>query len=122
MNRRFGTEPERDFRAVMLDEGARVQRNWHPFLCYGRIGRYAEQLARYQALFPAEQLRVYLYEDSRGHPETSRYVAARSLPVVGLACELASEGILVALCATCKGRIALTLLVAGTSLRLTLAL
>ena len=69
MNRGFGTEPERDFRAVMRNEGARVQRNWHPFLCYGRIGRYAEQLARYQALFPAEQLRVYLYEDWNASPE-----------------------------------------------------
>lgn len=70
MNRRYGIEPEIDFRAAILDEPARVRQNWHPFLGLQRTGRYADQLVPYQSLFSAEQLRIYLYEDWLASPET----------------------------------------------------
>ena len=69
MNRRYGIEPEEDFRAALLDEPARARQRWHPFHRYALISRYADQLPEYQARFPAEQLRVYLHEDWSGSPE-----------------------------------------------------
>ena len=54
MNRRIGLEPESDFRRAMLSEDARLERGWHPFLCYALLSRYVPQLARYRALFPPD--------------------------------------------------------------------
>ena len=60
-----GRETEFDFlRAVEL-EGERRQKGWAPSWSYTGLGYYGEQLDRYLAVFPREQLLVLLQEDLR---------------------------------------------------------
>ena len=50
------------FEEAIADEPRRIRENW----IWGRymdVGRYAAQLKRYWALFPKDQLRIYLYDD-----------------------------------------------------------
>ncbi len=56
-------EPLADFRRAWDDQPRRMDENWSYFLRYRQNGCYAEQLERYWARFPREQMRVYLYED-----------------------------------------------------------
>jgi hypothetical protein len=63
MNRRDGRETETDFLAAFNSEEKRIQNNWGFGWHYRSLGFYHEQLARYYALFPAEQMRIYLFDD-----------------------------------------------------------
>ncbi|HUB35260.1 MAG TPA: sulfotransferase [Solirubrobacteraceae bacterium] len=65
-------EPEADLeRALALEprrrEGRELPRHtyWPRMLLYSEHVRYVEQLRRYHALFPAEQVKVLIYEDFR---------------------------------------------------------
>lgn len=67
-----GIEPQRDFRkAVALERarraGRRIPRGCRSVepLLYSRHVRYAEQLARYRAVFAPEQMLVLIYDDFR---------------------------------------------------------
>ncbi len=66
------TETEKDFRmAVELDDARRESRHipktsyWPQVLIYSDRVRYVEQLARYRAVFPADQMLVLIYDDFR---------------------------------------------------------
>jgi hypothetical protein len=65
-------EPERDMRkALALEDERRLGRRLPPdadspaWLLYSDHVRYVEQLRRYQAVFPPEQMLVLIYEDYR---------------------------------------------------------
>ncbi len=62
-NLRSLREPLTDFRAALDAEPERRKQNWSYNYLYRDRGRYAEQLERYFALFPSEQLLVVLYDD-----------------------------------------------------------
>jgi hypothetical protein len=66
------TETEKDFRkAISLEEarrkGQHVPRNsyWPQAILYSEHVRYVEQLRRYEAWFPPEQMLVLIYDDFR---------------------------------------------------------
>ncbi len=72
-------EPEKDLRrAISLEEARRqgryVSRSasyWPQVLLYSEYVRYVEQLSRYQALFPSEQMLVLIYDDFRRDNEAT---------------------------------------------------
>jgi len=61
-------EPLADFVTALHAEERRMADGWQPLFCYSGFPRYAEQMARYLALFPREQLLIRLYEDFEGDP------------------------------------------------------
>lgn len=61
--RRDGLEPCADFGEALEQEDRRVADGWEFIWHYRRAGRYAEQLERYYQVFPASQIRVFLYDD-----------------------------------------------------------
>ncbi len=69
--RRAGIEPLTTFEGALDAEEARIQQGWGPwpFWHYARVGFYAEQLRRYMACFPKEQIFVGLYDDLKANPE-----------------------------------------------------
>jgi hypothetical protein len=69
MNRGRECEPIADFARAVREEGRRLAAGWGWDWCYVGAGRYHEQLRRYYERFPAEQIRVFLYEDYRGDPD-----------------------------------------------------
>ncbi len=71
-------EPERDLeRALELEDARREGRNlpggthWRQTLLYSEHVRYVEQLRRYQAVFPPEQMLVLIYDDFRADNEAT---------------------------------------------------
>jgi len=60
--RRDGLEPAATFEAALADQERRRQAGW-PYGAFVDFGFQHRQLARYDALFPARQLRIYLYDD-----------------------------------------------------------
>ena len=40
-----------------------MRTGWIGLTTYATVGMYAEQLERYLAVFPCQQIRVYLFED-----------------------------------------------------------
>lgn len=60
---RDGHETLLDFSEALKAEASRIQDNWMPLWHYKQRGFYYSQLRRYYDLFPAEQIRVYLYDD-----------------------------------------------------------
>jgi hypothetical protein len=81
-------ENERDFRkAVALDDARREGRHipkhsyWPQALIYSDRVRYVEQLCRYDAVFPAEQMLVLIYDDFRRDNEATVRRVLRFLDV-----------------------------------------
>lgn len=66
--RRQMLEPLDDFAAAIRQEDARLAEGWQPLFGYSRFPRYHEQLSRYLALFPAEQIKIFLYEEFEEDP------------------------------------------------------
>ena len=66
---RDGREPAASFAEALALEDERIAAGWEHIWHYTRMGRYAEQLRRYQALFAPEQLRVYLHDDLLRRPD-----------------------------------------------------
>jgi hypothetical protein len=63
--RHHAIEAEADFvRALDLEE-ERLAQGWQPLFGYSRFPRYGEQLARYFAQFPQEQILILDYDDFR---------------------------------------------------------
>ncbi len=76
-------EPEHDLRkAIALDE-SRLQADEGPRhgRAYGRVVQYVEQLRRYHAVFPREQVLVLIYEDFRDDNEATVRQVLRFLDV-----------------------------------------
>lgn len=63
-------EPLTDFVAALNAEDQRIADGWQPLFGYSRFPRYSEQLARYLALFPREQILIRLYEEFERDPAT----------------------------------------------------
>ena len=61
-------EPHQDFALALQEEATRIANNWEWFWHYKQIGFYGKQLHRYYALFPQEQIKLYLYEDLKAKP------------------------------------------------------
>lgn len=66
---RDGREPATSFAEALALEDERIAAGWEHIWHYTHMGRYAEQLRRYQALFAPEQLRVYLHDDLLRRPD-----------------------------------------------------
>ena len=62
---RDGREPLTDFAQALRAESERLRDHWGFLWRYTDLGFYAQQLARYHALFPAAQIKVFLYDDFR---------------------------------------------------------
>jgi hypothetical protein len=58
-----GRETELDFRKAVEAESSRLGQKWAPSWAYTGLGHYGEQLGRYFAELPREQMLVLLYED-----------------------------------------------------------
>ena len=61
-------EPIADFETAFNKEAVRKAENWSPLYHYKDKGYYAEQLERYFALFPKENIKVLLFEDLVENP------------------------------------------------------
>jgi hypothetical protein len=61
-------EPLDSFDAALDAEPTRLRDHWQPLFQYSDFPRYAEQIRRFQAHFPPEQLKIFLYEDYRSDP------------------------------------------------------
>lgn len=61
--RASGFEPLADFEQALDEEPHRIDTRWIGLTLYATVGMYAEQLERYLAVFPCEQIRVYLFDD-----------------------------------------------------------
>ena len=67
-NRQFGREPESSFERALGLEDRRIGNGWGGDWHYRRRGSYQEQLRRYLALFPRDQILIALYDDLRADP------------------------------------------------------
>ena len=56
-------EPYKDFALALQDEPNRIANNWEWFWHYIQVGFYGKQLKHYYEIFPASQIKIYLYED-----------------------------------------------------------
>jgi hypothetical protein len=56
------------FAQALEAEPERIRQRWEHIWHYATMGLYAAQVARYTALFPPEQLRVYVYDDLLRQP------------------------------------------------------
>lgn len=66
--RRSGREPLTDFAAALAAEEERREGNWEYLWHYRALGLYSDQVERYFALFPREQIWIGLYDDLDGDP------------------------------------------------------
>jgi hypothetical protein len=78
---RDGREPLPDFRAALAAEPERLAANWGFLWRYTALGFYAQQLKRFYALFPREQIKVFLYDDFRANAVETAREACRFLGV-----------------------------------------
>jgi sulfotransferase family protein len=77
-------ESEKDLRAALALEAVRSQSHeleLHPGLVYSEYVRYVEQLRRYAAVFPAEQIMVLIYDDFRRDNDATIRAVLRFLDV-----------------------------------------
>ena len=66
--RRDGREPLANFVDALAAEPERIVANWEHQWHYTRLGFYHTQLVRYFALFPANQIAVYTYDELKANP------------------------------------------------------
>jgi len=66
--KRQALEPLDDFIAALKAEGQRQRDHWQPLFQYSQFPKYHRQLQRYQAVFPDDQIKIYLYEDFESDP------------------------------------------------------
>lgn len=66
--RRDGREPLANFADALAAEPDRIAANWEHQWHYTRLGFYHTQLVRYFALFPANQIAVYTYDELKANP------------------------------------------------------
>jgi hypothetical protein len=61
-------EPLTSFDDALAAEPQRLADHWQPLFQYSNFPRYYEQLQRFYAEFPADQIKIFLYEDYRSDP------------------------------------------------------
>lgn len=67
--RGLGEEPAESFERALELEDDRKRGGWWPKYFYVDKGLYYRQVQQYLDVFPADRLRVYMYEDLRSSPE-----------------------------------------------------
>jgi len=67
---RDGRETILDFQEAIQQESNRVEAGWGPIWHYIRGGYYHSQLLSYYDRFPADHIRVVLYDDFRSSPQS----------------------------------------------------
>jgi hypothetical protein len=67
-NRLGGIEPIPDFLSALCAEESREKSGWFPFWFYCDIGRYADQISRFDKQFGQLQIRFFLWEDLQTNP------------------------------------------------------
>lgn len=65
---KIGAEPARSFEEALEQEARGERDGWFSGLHHRENGFYHRQLAAYYALFPREQIKVYLYEEWQTNP------------------------------------------------------
>jgi Sulfotransferase family len=65
---KYRIEPIPDFTEALRREDERMSLGWQPLFGYSRFPRYAEQLDRFFARFPREQILIRTYEDYQSDP------------------------------------------------------
>ena len=68
--KRMSVEPLASFTEALGREDERARAGWQPLFGYSRFARFGEQLERYLALFPREQILIRTYDEFRATPET----------------------------------------------------
>ena len=66
---RLRIEPLDSFTLALEQENDRLAKGWQPLFGYSSFPKYAEQLERYFALFPHEQILIRTYEEWSEKPE-----------------------------------------------------
>ena len=66
---RLRIEPLDSFTLALEQENDRLAKGWQPLFGYSSFPKYAEQLERYFALFPREQILIRTYEEWSEKPE-----------------------------------------------------
>jgi hypothetical protein len=62
-------EPLTDFTSALKAEEERAQAGWMPMFQYSLFPHYHDQLTRYLSVFPANRIKVFLYEDFLESPQ-----------------------------------------------------
>lgn len=70
--RGLGEEPAETFERALELEDDRKRDGWWPQYLYVDKGLYSRQVQQYLGVFPADQLRIYTYEDLSSRPEELR--------------------------------------------------
>jgi hypothetical protein len=65
---KYRIEPIADFTEALRREDERMSLGWQPLFGYSRFPRYAEQLERFFARFPHDQILIRTYEDYLSDP------------------------------------------------------
>jgi hypothetical protein len=91
MNLREGKTMERDFLKEVFADAALAETGWGINHQYLALGRYAEQVERYLALFPRENVHVLFQEDLQRDPDAVIQVLLQSLGLDGVSGLDASE-------------------------------
>ncbi len=65
---KYRIEPVADFAEALRREDERMASGWQPLFGYSRFPRYADQIARYHAVFPKEQLLIRTYDEFQAEP------------------------------------------------------
>lgn len=81
MNLREGKTMEKDFLKEVRQDAERAKQGWGVNHQYLALGRYAEQVGRYLALFPKEQVHVLLHEEFKQDPEGTMAGVFRAIGV-----------------------------------------
>lgn len=76
-----GLEPEADFVTALEREPERIAAGWAHFWHYTAQGRYGEQIADLDTLFPPEQVLLLRYRDLRDDPAGTADAVCRFLAV-----------------------------------------
>jgi hypothetical protein len=79
--RRDGREPLANFAEALAAEPERIAANWEHQWHYTRLGFYHTQLVGYFALFPANQIAVYTYDELKANPAALMQKVFRFLEV-----------------------------------------
>ena len=66
---KYRIETVERFEDALLLEDERMAKGWQPLFGYSRFPRYGEQLARYFALFPRDQILIRTYEEFGSEPD-----------------------------------------------------
>ena len=67
--KRMSIEPLASFTEALTREEERLAAGWQPLFGYSSFARFGEQLERYLAIFPREQILIRRYEEFRADPQ-----------------------------------------------------